>query len=457
LGQQTISEQLATYATSLRYEDLPDEVVHRTKALIIDTLGCALGGHDGEPVKIAREIAAEVSSTQPASLLGYGPQTSLDLAVFVNGAMIRYLDFNDGYTSLTSGHPSDSVAALLSAAEFVHADGRELITATVVAYEVFCRMCDAANLKAQAFDHVTQGAIAGAAGAGRLLGLTATQIAEAINLVVASNIALYQVRIGNVSMWKGCAYANASRNAIFAVQMAKRGMTGPSPVFEGQGGFFRAVSRQAFNLPPFGRGRAQPFKLMDCLMKRFALGQYSQSVVDAAVQAHERLGGAGDIAGVHIHTLQKAMDIMAGDPEKWRPANRESADHSMPYTTAVALIHGEIGPRHFEDSYLHDPELLDLVSRIQVSVSEEANSRAPEAMLCDLVVTMKDGRTETIRVEYHRGHARNPMSDAEVGAKYHGLVAPVLPTGRSDALLARLWKLEELGDCAELFTLARFD
>jgi 2-methylcitrate dehydratase len=458
VGQQTISQQLAAYATSLRYEDIPQEVVHRAKALIIDTLGCALGGHDGEPVEIARELAGEISSTQPASLLGYGPQTSGDLAVFVNGAMIRYLDFNDGYTSLTSGHPSDSIAALLTAAELAHADGRELITATVVAYEVFCRMCDAANLKQHGFDHVTQGAMASVAGAARLLRLTAEQTSEAINMIVSSNIALFQTRIGNVSMWKGCAYANASRNAIFAVQLARRGMTGPSPIFEGKGGgFFHAVSREPFTLPAFGGQGTQHFKIMDCLMKRYALGQYSQTVVDAALQAYERLGGAYDIAGVHIHTLQTAIDIMAGDPEKWSPANRESADHSMPYVTAVALMYGGIEPEHFEDPHLHDPELLDLVNRVQVSVSEEANRREPDAMLCDLVITMKDGGTQTFQVAYHRGHSRNPMSDDEVAAKYHRLVDPVLPKGRGAELLARLWKLEGMGDCGEIFEMARFD
>jgi 2-methylcitrate dehydratase len=456
MGLETIAQQLGEYAVSLRYEDLPDEVVHRTKALIIDTLGCALGGHDGEPVKIARALAADITSKQPASLLGRGDKTSLDLAVFVNGAMIRYLDFNDGYTGPTSGHPSDSIAALLSAGEIAHANGRELITATVIAYEVFCRMCDAASIKQSGFDHVTMGAMASAVGAARLLGLTAAQIAEVINLTVSANIALYQVRIGNVSMWKGCAYANASRNAIFAVLLAQRGMTGPSPVFEGKRGYFNAVSRHPFTLEPFG-GAGQPFKIMDCLMKRFALGQYSQSVADAALQAHARVANVRDIAGVHVYTLQTAINIMAGDPEKWHPANRESADHSMPYVTAIALTYGRIDPEHFEDPYLHDPELRDLVSRIECSVSEEANSREPEAMLCDLVVTLKNGGSETIRVEYHRGHFRNPMSDAEVGAKYHGLVDPVLPKIRSDALLAQLWKLEALEDVSDIFSLARFD
>ena len=456
MSTQTIAEQLSAYASSLRYEDVPAGVVHRAKCLLIDTLGCALGGHDSEPARIARSFAADVTSKQPASVLCGGERTSLDLAVFANGAMIRYLDFNDGYTGREAGHPSDSIAALLSAAEVAHSDGRALITATVVAYEVFCRMCDTLNIKPMGFDHVTLGAMASVTGAARLLGLTPRQITEAINLTVAANVALYQTRIGNVSMWKGCAYANASRNAVFAAQLAARGMTGPSPVFEGRGGYFTAVSRRSFELAPFGGG-AQPFRIMDCLIKKYPLGQYSQSVVDAALQARVRIGSAGDIARVHVHTLETAVSMMAGDPEKWRPPNREAADHSMPYTAAVALMYGRVDHTHFDDPYLHDPALLDLVSRIECSVSEEANSREPEAMLCDLEFTLTDGRRDTIRVEYHRGHPRNPMSDAEIEEKFHSLADPVLSPARADALLAQLWKLDELGDVGALFPLMRVD
>ena len=451
---QTIAEQLGTYAATLEYDALPPDVAHQAKRMIVDTLGCALGGYHSAPVAIAGELAAMVTSTQPATILCSGRQTSLDLAVFANGAMIRYLDFNDGYTGREAGHPSDSIAALLSCAEVAGASGRDLITATVIAYEVFCRMCDPFNIKPHGFDHVTLGAMASVAGAARLLGLTRAQIIEAVNLTVAPNVALYQTRIGNVSMWKGCAYANASRNAVFAAQLAARGMTGPSPVFEGRGGYFVAVTRQPFELPAFG-GAGVPFRIMQCLLKKFPLGQYSQSVVQAALEVRARIKSVADIEKVHVRTLDTAVRMMAGDAEKWAPANRESADHSMPYATAVALMYGAVEHRYFDAPYLNDPQLLELVSRIECGVSEEANQREPEAMLCDLDVVLKDGGRESVRVEYHRGHARNPMSDAEINEKFRALADGVLPVARQDALLAKLWDLENLDGIAEVIALTR--
>src|SRR5688572_33332777 len=179
----TLVEQLSAYAAGLRYEDLPREVVHQTKRLIVDSVGCALGGYWSEPAQIARDIAATVRSSEPVSVIGSGERSSLDLATFANGVMIRFLDFNDGYTSTgESGHPSDSIAAVLSATELRRRSGRELITATVLAYGVFCRNCDAVELKPLGLDHVTVGGIASTAAAARLMGLEAREIGQALNL-----------------------------------------------------------------------------------------------------------------------------------------------------------------------------------------------------------------------------------------------------------------------------------
>src|SRR5215813_11964781 len=436
---QTLAEQLATYATTLNYDDLPADVVHRTKRIVMDTLGCAIGGYDSEPARMARELAAEITSRQPASILCGGQKTSMDLAVFANGVAIRYLDYNDGYISKGSGHPSDSIGALLSPAEVMRSSGRDLILATVLAYEVFCRFCDALDHKKTGFDHVVIGSIASVAGVARLLGLTREQAVQAINLTVASGLALNQTRVETVSNWKACGYANANRNAVFAARLAQRGMTGPAPIFEGRDGFFRAVSHGPFELAEFG-GRGKPFKIMECSTKRFALGQYAQTVAHAALEARALVADVREIAEVHVRAARAALRSMAGDPEKWRPGNRETADHSMPYTAAVALMYGTIAPQHFEERYFRDQDLLDLVARVKCFPSEEADRREAEMSLCELDLVLRSGERKPVRAEYHRGHWRNPMSDAEIETKFRSLVGDMLPLARTDALVEQLWK-----------------
>ena len=454
----TLAETLSGYACTLPYEDLPEETVHLAKRFIIDTLGCAIGGYSSEPARVAREMAGMVSSTHPVSVLGSGQQSSLDLASFANGVAIRYLDFNDGYTSRESGHPSDSIAASLSATEAAGGSGKTFILSTVLAYEVFCRLCDTVDIKPR-FDHVTVGGAASTLAAARAMGLTPDQALQALNLNVASNLALYQTRIGDVSMWKGCAYANATRNAMFAVMLAQRGITGPSPVYEGAGGYFNTVTGGPVELAALG-GNGEPFKIAECSIKRFPLGQYSQTIAQAALDVREQMPGTispESVAEVNIATLQTAVNIMAGDAEKWRPANRETADHSMPYTAAVALLYGGVESRHFGDEFLFDESLLDLVGKVKVSVSEEANRRVPEAMLCELEVVTSSGDRYSTQVAYHKGHYRNPLTDAEVEDKFRSLASEHLSPDRVDNLLQCLWRIDEAPDLSELLRLARFE
>jgi 2-methylcitrate dehydratase len=220
-------------------------------------------------------------------------------------------------------------------------------------------------------------------------------------------------------------------------------------VFEGAEGYFNTVTKGPFELAPFG-GAGRPFKIMECSIKRFPLGQYSQTVIQAVLEVRQKLPDVRDIAEVHIRTLQKAITIMAGDPEKWRPTTRETADHSMVYTTGVALMYGSVHQRHFDEEYLRNPELLDLVSRVKVSVSEEANRRAPEAMLCDVEVVTQSGQRYSSEVAYHKGHYKNPMSDSEIEAKFRSLAHDLLSPGQTDRLLNRLWRLEDVKDVGEI-------
>ena len=454
----TIVEYVSGYSANLHFGDIPPDTVHLLKRMIIDTVGCAIGGYTSEPSKIARDLAAEVTGhRRPVTVIGCGLTSSPELATFANGVMIRYLDFNDGYTTQESGHPSDSIAATLAGAELVGAGGRRLITATAVAYEAFCRFGDACNIRALGFDHVTNGAIASSVGAARAMGLSAAQTEHAVNLGITPNLALGQTRVGELSHWKGCAYANASRNAVFATLLAERGLTGPTPVFEGELGFFSAVTKEPYQLEPFGGDQGQPFKVHECNIKQFALGLYSQTVVEAALDARRQVPAfnAANVEDIHIRTLQKAIDIMAGDEEKYHPRTRESADHSMPYATAIALTYNTLNESHFSDAHINDPGIAALISRTRIEPSEEANRRVPEAMLCSFDLRMKDGQTYSSEVAHFRGHHLNPMTDAEVEAKFRGLCEGLLVPEQTEELLSRLWRLEEETNIGDLLRLTR--
>src|SRR5258705_7648355 len=205
---QPLANRLAEYAGLLRYEDLPVETVHEVKRRLIDSLATAVGAMDSAAYDIARRCALRVQGQPGASLLG-GGRSSAEWATFVNGLLIRYLDYNDTYLSLEPAHPSDNLAPALAVGEMAGSSGRELITAAVLAYEIQCRLCDAASLRKHGYDHVTYGAISSAIAACRLMKLDAVKTTHAIGLAGVCNVALRQTRAGEWSMWKGCAFANA--------------------------------------------------------------------------------------------------------------------------------------------------------------------------------------------------------------------------------------------------------
>jgi 2-methylcitrate dehydratase len=450
-GQPGVAETLARYAVNLKYEDLTPEVVHTAKRIVLDTFGCALGGYRSGPAQIAVELAGEITTKKPATVLCSGIKTSADLATFANGVAIRYLDFNDGFISVGNGHPSDSIAALLPAAELGGRNGRDLILATVLAYEVFCKVNDVLDIRSIGLDSSMFAGLAACVGAGRLIGLTEQQMVTAIGIFIGGNTAINQGRVGTLSNWKSYGSAESCRKAMFAVRLAQSGMTGPGQVFEGRDGFFNVISRKPFTLPPLGA----PYGIMHAFLKRFALGQFAQTVAQAALESRRFVKDVNEIAEINVRVSRAAIKVMADSPEKWRPQTHETADHSMPYSVGVALIYGRIDPDYYEDPYLHDARLLDLVSRVKCIPSAEADRVQQEYNLCDLELVFKSGQRKAVRVEYHRGHWKNPMTDAEMEEKFRLLARGQLTAQKTDALLRQLWALEDLPKVGALVEMTR--
>ena len=229
--EQLLAERLAAYAHDLRYEDLDAATIERVKTLVIDTIGCGVGAWDERPVRICREVALSVAG--PATIIGTNRRTAIDLAAFANGAAFRYLDFNDTYVGRFAVHPSDNIAACLAVAEAERASAKELIAAIVVAYEVNCRLVDALDISTRGWDPPVLGFPAVALAAGRLMKLSPDQLTHAVNLAINDHIPMAQTRVGALSDWKGLAAAEAGRNAVFAARLARAGLTGPAPIFEG--------------------------------------------------------------------------------------------------------------------------------------------------------------------------------------------------------------------------------
>ncbi len=435
----TLARRLAEYAAGVHFAHLAPETVHEVKRRVLDSIGCAFGAYDSEVAAIVRRVALSGESRPGAGIIGIRHSAPPPLAAFANGAMVRYLDYNDTYLSREPAHPSDNIPACFAAAEACGAGGRELIAAIALAYEVQCRLCDAASIRARGWDHVTYGCFSTALAAGLLLGLDADRLEQAVHLAGVSSAALRQTRVGQLSMWKGCAFANAARNGVFAALLAREGMTGPEEIFEGPMGFQALVSGP-FELDPESWG--PPAMIRRTSIKFWPAEYHSQSAIDAALQLRAELGGPPDLRSLHLHSFDAAVDIIGSEPEKWEPATRETADHSLPYCVAVALLDGEVGLAQFNDQRIRHPDVRSLMRKITIGRDAGLTARYPEGIPNRLELTTVDGRTLSCEVSFPRGHHRNPMTDAEVTAKYRALSLRVLTLRQVEALAERIWRLE---------------
>jgi 2-methylcitrate dehydratase len=451
MSDAPLANRLAEYAVKLRFEDLTKEAVHETKRRFIDSIATAVGAMDADAYAIARRCALRVKSDPGATLFG-GGSSSIEWATFINGLLIRYLDFNDTYLSLEPAHPSDNLAPVLAVGEMVKAGGPALITAAVLAYEIQCRLCDAVSLRKHGVDHVTYGALSSALAATKLMNLDVTKTTHAVGLAGVCNVALRQTRAGEMSMWKGCAFANAARNGVFAALLASEGLTGPAPIFEGELGLEKLILREPVKLAPLG-GNGRPYMINQTYIKFWPAEYHSQSAIDAALQLRSEIGDPAKITSIDIHTFNAAVDIIGKDPEKWRPQTRETADHSLPYCTAAAIVDGDITDAQFEHSRFTDPTLLALVAKIKLHRDAELNQRYPRGIPNRLTVKLADGRTLVKEVEFPRGHAQNPMTDAEVEKKFRTAVEPRYDKAAADRILATCWDMEKLKNATDLVKL----
>ena len=419
----TLVERLARFATRASYDRLSEEARGQLKIRLLDSLACAIGALEGEPVQLLRAHVGACDPSGPCALIG-GGSASPDRAAFYNSALVRYLDFNDSY--LAQGetcHPSDNLGAVLTAAEYAGASGRDFLAALALAYQVHCRLSDVAPVRVAGFDHVTQGAYAVAAGIARALGLDPTRTAHAIAIAGTACIALRVTRTGRLSHWKGLAYPNVAASVMRTTLLAGRGITGPLEVFEGEKGFMDAVAGY-FEL----NWEAEDLeRVTGTILKKHNAQIHSQSVLEAvlALRARERVEAA-EIVRVEVDVFDVAYRIIGGGEEgdKMTVSTKEGADHSLPYLVAVALLDGEVMPEQHRIERIRRDDVQSLLRRVTVRSDAGLSRRFPAEMPCRVRVTLRGGRQLAAELADYPGFISRDQTWEVARAKFERLAAP---------------------------------
>ena len=402
---------------------------------LTDALGCAIGAYDSESAMIARALAGPAAGGAiTGRIIGSKDSVAADAAGFANTCMIRNMDFND--TLLPGGHPSDCAGALFAVAPQIGASGERLITATVVAYEIFIRLQLSAKLRERGWDQGFGVGVSTAAALANLMGLERAVARHAIAITTVANVPMRNTRAAELSMWKGVATAYAVRNAVFGVQLASKGTSGPEAPFSGRHGLVELISGP-IELAPFGT-RPQHFHFLKTRVKYWPVAHAMQSAISAGIELRRKVA-ADQLASIDVQTSWHGWHESGSEPAKWDPQTKETADHSLPYLLAWTLLHGELTERAFLPESYKDPSIRPLMNIITARVDDDIEKDMPHTVRMRVNAVDRAGKPYTVEIVNPPGHEDNPLSAGDLAAKFVRLCEPRLGTQKTAAALD-LWQ-----------------
>ncbi|BAB59515.1 MMGE/PRPD family protein [Thermoplasma volcanium GSS1] len=399
-------EVLEDYANSTSFSDINDDEKEAIKMRIADSFITAFTAISSPPTKILLNTIGDVRGQMDSTIYFSKRKVFTPYAVMLNGCMTRYMDYNDTYLSKEALHPSDNIPPLITMAETKELEGKDVIRAVKVAYDIVCSFADAVSIRDRGWDHVNYDSISSSAALASMLELNGEKFENAVSLSIINNISMRQTRAGKLSMWKGCTVAYETMSSTLAVLNASAGLTGPSDIFEGEMGFKKQVSGE-FQL------EIKPH-VMKTMIKNYPVEYHAMSAAQAAANLKDKLDG--NIKKIDVETFKVAHTIIIKDPEKLRPQNKETADHSMPYIIAYTLNYGEPDVHSYDDKYLNDKKILDTIDKIHFKVTERFDKMYPEYLPVKISVTDQTSVKEE-EIDVPKGHFRDPYTWKDLEAK----------------------------------------
>ncbi len=450
---ENVTRALSGFAARLAYPALPPELVDRLKTCLLDAIGCGLHGAGLPWADIVNRWVVRQGGPPEATLWrqGFrGPCANVALGL---GVMIHGFDFDDYHNAKI--HPGAPVIpAALAVGEWLGASGREVLAAIAAGYETMIRVSLATGPNASRLKgwHLTgtTGTFGAAAAAGRLLGLSAEEMASALGLAGTQSAGLWAF-LADGAMSKRFHPGRAGQSGVMAAFLAKDGFRGPTQILEAaDGGFCRATS-DAVDLSLITDRLGERFHAAEVNIKPYACCASSHSAVDAVLALKREHGfSAAEVEAVCVETA-RGVQVQCGFD--YHPAGAVQAQMSLQYIVAVTLIDGAALPAQFAESRLADPAVLDLARRVRIEVDPDIDRLYPARYANRVAITLKDGRRAAARVDQARGATTRPLDLTEVAAKFAGLSAGALSRDQADRVVAavgHLETIEAIGDLTRL-------
>ncbi len=454
----TITAKIAQWAARLQFDDLSADAMYQAKRFLLDSLACALGGYCQHDVHIALQVLDEIAAAGRATVIGSGRKTDAVSASLANALMVRVMDYNDIYWKQDPSHPSDIIPAALACCERAASNGKELLVAIALGHEFEMRFCEAAfpGIRERGWHHATLTAFVSPIVAGRALHLGAEQIQHAIGISASRHATLGAVTAGKLTMMKNTVDPMATQSGVLAALLAEKGYTGPAHVVDGKEGLTHCLGPE-WKLHLLTDGLGESWRITQCGMKFFP----TEALTHAPISAVLDLVKANDlkpeqVAKIRIHSLARAADILS-DPSKYDPRTKETADHSLPYVIAAALVDRQVTPAQFTMEKIMDPAIRAQLQKVEVVADPEIEKLFPALQRVLVIIQTADGREFTKQLDFPKGDPRNPLTDQEVEEKFAALAEGVLSKAAQKKLTDAVWNLDKLGSVSKFMALTKSD
>jgi 2-methylcitrate dehydratase len=454
--ENAVTTKMARWAEQLAFGQISAEAVHEAKRFLLDSVGCALGGLHQRDMEMALSVLDELAGRGPATIFGTAKRVDPVTASLANALLIRSMDYNDIYWRQDPSHPSDIFPAALATCERAGGDGRELIVGLVLGHEFEMRFCEAGfpGVEERGWHHATLTAFVSPIVAGRMLHLGWEQIQNAIGISGCRHVTLGSVSAGELTMVKNTADPLATQSGVLAALLAEKGYTGPWHLIEGKEGFIHCMGPD-WKLNVMTEGLGQSWRITRCGMKAFPTEALTHAPLSAIIDVLNANDLQPDeIAKVKIHTLVRAADILS-DPSKYDPRTKETADHSLPYVIAAALVDRQVTPASFTEEKIMSPRIRAQLKKVELVADPEIDRVFPALQRTIVRILTTDGREFTKQLDYPKGDPRNPLTDTEVEEKFNSLTQGVLSASGRQKLRDAIWNLDKLPSVRDMMALTK--
>lgn len=435
----TLSERLAEYIETVRYNTVPQEVLQFTKLCIVDYYASLLKGKDTEPVRMMNDVMTLLGGDPQATAVT-GLKTSVTNVAFINGGASHIMELDDIHKASIVHAATAIMPAAIAVAEWKGLSGKELLEAIIVGYEVAFRVGETVTPSHYFYFHntATCGTFGAVAAVAKLLKLSKEQIVHAFGSAGTQAAGLWEF-IEDGAMSKQLHPGKAGMNGILSALLAEQNFTGASAIFEGRRGFFEAMSER-YDASKMTIHLGDQFKIMENAFKVHASCRHTHAAMDLAAALHNKFGTQRltEVNTISIGAYQVALDI-TDDPN---PQTIYAAKFSLQYCVALALLTGKGGYSSFTEEALSNSAIRDLMKKINVYVDPDVNAAYPDKWGARLRLEWPNGQVEEVESEYPKGDPENPLTTQQFIDKFYDLVP--LKQEHKERIVATIMQLDEI-------------